>query len=130
MGGLTKKNTDDENIFIYEMKKAGYDGAIFAKEMRESFEKLLTMKKTPKEIRYHHYFRWALKLRNKGIGKFEGKQLPQYHYPESILNYVKSMLPSRYDDAADKDETFDHAFSVNMEQFCQVMGVPKYNEGN
>ena len=127
MGGLTKKNTDDENIFIYEMKKAGFEGALFAKEIRESFEKLLAMKKTPKEIRYHHYFRWALKLRNKGIGKFEGQQLPQYHYPESILNFVKSMLPQRYDEN-DKDGTFDHAFTVNMEQFCVVMGVAKSNE--
>lgn len=119
--GLTKKNTEAENVVVYEMKKEGFDGMVFTKNLRFSFERLLEMRKAPKQIRYHHYFRWAIKLRNNGIGKFEDDQLPAYAFPVNVLKYMKSMLPSRFDE---KEETFKHAHPVTIKEFCEVLAIP------
>ena len=55
--GLTKRNSEAENIIIEEMEREGFDGVVFVKNLRFSFERLLEMRKAPRQIRYHHYFR-------------------------------------------------------------------------
>ena len=68
------------------------------------------------KIRYFFYCVWARELLLKEIGPPNA----QYSYPKSVLDYIRMIAPGDV-----VDEIRDDAFKVDLDVFCETMGIPK-----
>ena len=71
-----------------------------------------------KTIRYECYRKWARLLKKSKIGTQQGSV--EYHYPHTILNYLRAKLPLEV-----RGEIREDAYAVSMQEFCLAVLTKK-----
>ena len=89
-----------------------YDGTQFAENLAECVEYRRKRNIGDKAIQWRIYCGWAHELRRKEVGP-EGAR---YRYPDSVLNFLRSLAKRNV-----KGEIRKDAYSVDIETFCKYI---------
>ena len=93
-----------------------YDAQRFCEDVISNVNRLKRRRKTPRQIRWHFYCKWAYSLKFKNIGPPNS----QYRYPDAILNFIRELTPEDI-----KGEIREDAHKVTLKDFCQALDMPK-----
>ena len=92
-----------------------YDATVFVQGIIDDAAKLKQRRKSPREIRWYSYCKWAYSLKFKNIGPPNA----QYGYPAAVLDFIREVTPGDI-----KGEHRDDAHLVTLKEFCQALDMP------